>query len=196
LGDALIRTLLGSRAVLSGILYFPLGVYLYWYAIEQTFYGEMLHWTGVQATRLLIVVLAVTPLRRLFSNRGWTMWLSKRRRDIGVATFVYATAHTLIYLQRQESLESIVDEGLQLSIMVGWIGFFVFLILAVTSNDFSVKQMGKRWKLLHQSVYVGAGLTFAHWVLTAFDPAIGYIHLGLVLILLAIRVIRKPGRAA
>ena len=182
-----IRSLLGGRAVFWGLLYLPLVVYLYWYVTEITFYGEVLHWTGVQATRLLMLALAVTPLRRLFRKSGWTQWLAKRRRDIGVATFFYATAHTLIYLQRQEGVASIVAEGVEVPILVGWVAFFIFLVLAITSNDFSVKKLANRWNLLHRSVYVGAALTFAHWVLTAFDPTVGYIHLGLVIVLLAIR---------
>ena len=184
----MIRTVLNNRAVIWGLLYFPLALQLWWFATGETFYGEILHWTGVQSTRLLIVVIAVTPIRRLFHNAGWSSWLLRRRRDLGVATFSYAAVHTAIYLNKQESLRAAMIEGLEVPILTGWIASLVFLVLALTSNNYSVRKLRGWWKTLHQLVYLGAGLTFAHWILTAFDPAAGYLHFGIVLVLISIRV--------
>ena len=49
-------------------------------------------------------------------------------------------------------------------------------------------------KGLHRWIYAGALLTFLHWIATAFDPTAGYVHLGVVLVVLALRA--WPLRAA
>ncbi|MEX2458656.1 MAG: hypothetical protein WD770_06685, partial [Actinomycetota bacterium] len=56
----------------------------------------------------------------------------------------------------------------------------IMLALALTSNDASLRRLGHGWKILHRAVYVAALLSFAHWVLSAFNPTPGYIHLGVL----------------
>ena len=64
----------------------------------------------------------------------------------------------------------------------------VFIALAVTSNDASVRAMGRKWRSLHKTVYVAAILTYLHWVLTAFDPTAGYLHGAIAVVLLLARL--------
>lgn len=73
--------------------------------------------------------------------------------------------------------------------LTGWIAMFIFVALAVTSNNASVRALGKRWKSLHKLVYVAAILTFLHWILTAFDPLTGYIHAAILLGIQALRLV-------
>lgn len=181
------RAVLTSRAAFWVLLYIPLVLQLQRFSVGELFYGEILHWTGLQSTRLLIIVLAVTPLSLLFRNSSWTGWLRIRRRDIGVATFVYCAVHTGVYLRNLEGIEAVVSEGVQPPLLTGWIALIVFMLLALTSNDYSVKVLRGSWKLLHKLVYLGAGLTFAHWILTAFDPTSGYVHLAFVILLIVVR---------
>lgn len=183
------RALLSSRVLFWMLLYFALAVQTYRYVIGAAFYGEYLHWTGVQSARLLIAAMAVTPLRLTFPNASWVQWLLRRRRDIGVATFFYAVAHTVAYLENQESIQSIVRGGLAFEILVGWLAFAIMFLLAATSNDLSVRVMRNRWKSLHRTVFLGAALTFLHWILTAFNPMAGYLHLAIFLALLIGRVL-------
>ena len=67
------------------------------------------------------------------------------------------------------------------------------LALAVTSNDASARLLRRRWKLLHRGVYAAAVLTFAHWILSAFDPIPGAIHLAVLVALEAIRLWKTYG---
>lgn len=170
------------------LLYVALAVQTYWYIDGTTFYGAYLHWTGQWSAHLLLATLLVTPLRLLLGQKAWIRWLLRRRRDIGVACFVYALAHTIAYLLQQDSLQRIVDESLDVAILTGWVAFIVFALLTLTSNNYSVRRFGRKWKALHNWVFVGALLTFLHWILTAFDPLIGYVHMGILIALLLVRV--------
>jgi sulfoxide reductase heme-binding subunit YedZ len=118
----------------------------------------------------------------------------RRRRDIGLVTFFYALAHTLAYLVRKSELPLIASEALEAGMLTGWIAFLVFIALAVTSNNASVRAMGRKWRSLHKAVYVAAILTYLHWVLTAFDPTPGYVHGAIAVVLLLARL--RVGRRA
>ena len=59
---------------------------------DQYGYGHAIGDSGDWAAWLLMATLAVTPLRLAFRRSGWTLWLMRRRRDIGVASF-YHVAH-------------------------------------------------------------------------------------------------------
>jgi sulfoxide reductase heme-binding subunit YedZ len=177
-----------ARALLWLILLLPLAVQWYRYVGDGIFYGEFVHWTGDQSARLLIATLAITPLRLTFPTTAWSRWLLLHRRDLGLACFVYAAAHTIVYLAYRADWARIVQEALEAGLGTGWVALLVMLPLALTSNNASVRAMGKRWKQLHRMVYVAAALTFAHWLLTAFDPTAGAIHLSVLVAFLLLRL--------
>jgi sulfoxide reductase heme-binding subunit YedZ len=184
-----------ARASLWIILVLPVAVQTYRYLGESIYYGEYLHWTGVQATRLLILTLAITPLRLTFRRQPFINWLLLRRRDLGLITFTYAVAHALAYFAYREPAQKILEEFSEPGMFTGYAGLLIMLALATTSNNVSVRRLGRRWKRLHRMIYAAAGLTFVHWVLTAFDPTNGYIHLAILVALLALRawqVRRRP----
>ena len=178
------------------LLALPGVVLTYQYARGDTFYGEYLHATGELAVRLLILVMAVTPLKRLFPSAGWVRWLARRRRYIGVAAFGYSLLHALAYVERQATFAAIVDAAAELALLTGWIALLVMLALAATSNDTAVRRFGRAWKWLHRTVYLAAALTFAHWILTAFDPTAAYVHLAILAALEAIRLVSTRLRAS
>jgi sulfoxide reductase heme-binding subunit YedZ len=164
------------------------------YTEGSVYYGEFLSWTGVQSARLLLVTLALTPLRRWRPRSGWIGWFARHRRDLGLVTFVYASAHLAVYLQYKADAARILDESLSAGLGTGWIAYAVFAILAATSNDRSVRTLGRRWRTLHRGVYAAAVLTFAHWILTAFDPLAGAVHAAVLGVLLLLRfVVPKRG---
>jgi sulfoxide reductase heme-binding subunit YedZ len=176
------------------VLLLPLALMTWRYGAATVYYGEYLHWTGVQSARLLLLTLAVTPLLRLLPRAAAIRWLIRRRRDIGLVTFFYALAHTVAYLVQKSDVQLIVSEGLEAGLLTGWIAFLVFIALAVTSNDASVRALGRKWRSLHKTVYVAAILTYLHWILTAFDPTMGYVHgaVAIVLLLARLRRARRP----
>lgn len=177
-----------DRWLLWLVLMLPLAWMTWRYGAETVFYGEYLHWTGVQSARLLLLTLAVTPLLRLLPRAAAIRWLMRRRRDIGLVTFFYALAHTVVYLVRKSDLPLIASEALEAGMLTGWIAFLVFVALAMTSNDVSLRALGRKWRSLHKTVYVAAILTYLHWVLTAFDPTAGYVHGAVAVVLLLARL--------
>jgi sulfoxide reductase heme-binding subunit YedZ len=179
--------LLHSIVPFSILLALPGIVLTYRYTTGATYYGEYVHATGDFAARLLIVAMAVTPLRLAFANAAWTAWLSRRRRQIGVAVFGYALLHASAYLLRQPAA-TIAADAAEPPMAAGWVAFMGMLALALTSNDASVRWLQRRWKMLHRVVYLIALLTFAHWIMTAFDPMPGAVHLGVLAALEIARV--------
>ena len=178
------------RKVELGVLWLLLaapGAFLIWrYTAGAMGYGAFVTWSGDIAVWLLMAALAVTPLRTLFGG-AWTMFLVRRRRDLGVASFAYASGHLVVYLLRKADIDLIVDEALGAGMLAGWLAFFVFVPLAVTSNNFSVRLLKGGWRKLHWLVYPAAALTMAHWFLTAFEPTMAIVHAVILGVLLGLR---------
>jgi len=135
----------------------------------------LLHPTGEFAARFMVIAMVITPMRMLLPNSNFWRWMLKRRRYFGVAAFAYALAHTLLYVLDMGTLGAILGEFLALGIWTGWVAFFIFIPLAATSNDLSLRRMGpKAWKTLQRWVYPAAILTLLHWIFVHnnFGPAL------------------------
>ena len=124
----------------------------------------LLHPTGEFSARFLIICMILTPMRMLFPASGFWRWMMKWRRYFGVGAFAYAAVHTVLYLVDLGSLQAIMGDALKLGIWTGWLAFFIFVPLAATSNNLSVRRMGPAWKRLQRWVYPAAVLTLAHWI--------------------------------
>lgn len=170
------------------LLAMPGAVTVVRYWTGATFYGEVVHSTGQLSAQLLILTMAVTPLQLMFGRRGWTRWLMKQRRYLGVAAFGYAVLHTAVYLVRTGVFGDVLEDAAEPGLLTGWIALAIFVPLAITSNDASVRRLRRLWKRLHRWVYAAAVLTFAHWVLTAFDPVPGLIHTAVLAALESYRI--------
>jgi len=134
----------------------------------------LLHPTGEFSARFLIISMILTPLRMLFPGSGFWRWMMKRRRYFGVAAFAYAALHTLLYIIDMGTLQAILGEVLALGIWTGWLAFFIFIPLAITSNNWSVRKMGPAWKKMQRWVYLAAVGTLLHWIFVHnnFGPAL------------------------
>ncbi|MBX7460934.1 ferric reductase-like transmembrane domain-containing protein [Qipengyuania sp. YG19] len=152
-------------------------------------YGHAIRESGDWAAWLLMATLAVTPIKLLFRKQGWAIWLMRRRRDLGVASFAYAAGHTVMYLWKKGSLGLVLAELDQDFILVGWLALALFVPLAVTSNDLSMRMLKRSWKSLHRLVYPAAVLTFLHWVWSAFDPTTAWIHVGILAVIELVRIV-------
>jgi sulfoxide reductase heme-binding subunit YedZ len=121
------------------------------------------HGTGFAAIRILMVSLAITPVRRLSKRLGW---LIRFRRMLGLHAFFYATVHLAVYLKLYANLEwpTIVNDLTKRRyIIVGFAAWLLLLPLALTSTKWSIRKLGKRWQTLHWLVYVAAWLAVAHY---------------------------------
>jgi len=121
--------------------------------------------TGRAAVTLLVISLMCTPLNTLF---GWKELL-KRRRALGLYTFLYASIHVLIFLYLDYGLswsliiQSIVEKPY---IIFGTITFLLLTPLAITSFNIWQRRLKKNWKRLHQTVYLIAPLAVLHFALS------------------------------
>jgi len=142
------------------------------------------HRTGIWTLRLLLITLAVTPLRRL---TGWNL-LIRLRRMLGLYTFFYACLHfsTWLVFDHFFDIHEIVKDIVKRPyITVGFSAFVMLIPLAVTSTNNWVRRLGSRWAKLHQLVYViaTAGVLHYLWLVKADvrDPVIyGLILAGLL----------------
>jgi sulfoxide reductase heme-binding subunit YedZ len=149
----------------------------------------MEHALGERALQLLILGLAVTPLRqRLGLN------LMKFRRAIGVIAFFYVFAHLLVWLVLDVQILSQVWEDIHKRpyVTIGMAGFLVMIPLAVTSNNWSVRKLGPSWRKLHKLTYAACLLGGIHfvWLVKGFqlEPLI---YLAAILGLLVLRLPKR-----
>lgn len=184
-----------SYLLFAALLAVPWAWLVVAYVTGRTFYGEMVHASGDWAVWALMATLAVSPARKLFPRQAWTAWLLPRRRYLGVASFAYALLHAIVYVLRQGELPRILADAAEAGLLTGWLAFAIFVPLALTSNNAAARRLGRAWKKLHRLVYAAAVLTFAHWILTAFDPTTAYAHLAVIGVLEAVCLIPWPRRS-
>ena len=125
--------------------------------------------TGTWTIAFLTTALAVTPLRRITGANE----LVKLRRMFGLFAFFYATLHLLtwiVFVNYFDVPSMIADIGKRPFITVGMATFVILLSLAVTSNRFALRKLGRRWQTLHRLVYVAGILAVVHfWWLVKAD---------------------------
>lgn len=132
--------------------------------------------TGEWAARLIIVAMAITPLRVLFPHAPSVLWLQRRRRVIGLAAFGYASLHLVAFTLSIGRLDYIVQGLAFASMWTGWLAFLLLAPLAATSSDAAVRLLGRGWKMLQRLVYPAALLTLAHWLLLTKGPQEALLH--------------------
>lgn len=143
---------------------------------------------GLGALIFLLITLSMTPLQRL---TGWAGWIVSRRQ-LGLWCFAYIVLHMTSYMFFVLGLDW-GQLGVELSkrpyIIVGALGFLGLLALAVTSNRYSQRRLGARWKKLHKLVYVILVLGLLHflWIVRA-DLKEWVVYAGIGAFLLALRI--------
>ncbi len=144
----------------------PLVIDFYYH---ERYYAEIMYESGLLATQLMVLALALSPLMHLLRSFTPAMtllrWLTKRRRAIGVAAFCYAALHTCFYVRELASLELVWLELEELELATGWLAFAVLVVLAATSNKASMRLLGSAWKRLQRGAYFALIFTALHWVL-------------------------------
>lgn len=151
-------------------------------ALEQEYGGI--------ALQLLIIGLCITPMRRFFGIN-----LIKFRRTIGVLAFTYVTFHLLVWavLDVQTADRVIADIIKRPYVTIGMAGFVMLVPLAMTSNNWSLRKLGPKWRQLHKLTYVAVILGGVHYIWLVkgiqLEPLI---YMAVILGLLAVRVRRIP----
>ena len=145
------------------------------------------HHTGEWALRILLLTLAVSPVRRIFKFNS----LIRFRRMLGLTSFIYVVAHFSIYIVLDQwfDFSAIVEDIKERPyITVGFLAFVLMLPLAITSTDAMQRKLQNAWVKLHKLVYFIAVLAILHfWWLVKADLLEPIIYASILIILLAYR---------
>jgi sulfoxide reductase heme-binding subunit YedZ len=143
--------------------------------------------TGRWGLRLLLITLAVTPLRRL---TGWTRLLGLRRL-LGLFAFFYATLHflTWVWLDQQLSWGNIFGDIVRRPfVTAGFTAWLLLVPLALTSTRGMMRRLGRHWQRLHQAIYAVAALGVLHYIwLVKADLLEPLIYSAVLAVLLVVR---------
>lgn len=146
---------------------------------------------GLGALVLLLITLTMTPLQQL---TRWGGWIAVRRQ-LGLWCFAYVVLHLSGYVLFIAGLRLelvLRDLSERPYIIVGALAFVGLFALAVTSNRFSIRRLGRKWKALHRLVYVILLLALLHmlWVVRAdLGEWLAYALVGGVLLLMRLSVV-------
>jgi methionine sulfoxide reductase heme-binding subunit len=110
-----------------------------------------------------ILTLLPTNLRIVFpqtKQAHMPKWLLKNRRLIGILSFLLALGHGYLLIKKRDF--DFFDPSTFLVYIQGVSTFIIFTLLAITSNDWSVKRLKKNWKRLHSLTYLAMFLLTWH----------------------------------
>lgn len=186
------RIILNKKPTFWLLLAIPALLMLRRYASGDLIAMDMLHPTGEWAARLMIFAMVLSPLVSLLGPRPWLNWLVQRRRALGVAAFVYSVLHLLFYLIDMGNLDDILAEFWALGIWTGWAAMLLFVPLALTSNDASMRRLKAGWKQLQRLVYPAAVLVLVHWIFIHNNLTPALVHFVPLVLLVAARFFLSP----
>ena len=146
------------------------------------------HWT----LYLLLITLAVSPLRRI---TGWN-WLIRFRRPVGLFAFFYGCLHLMTYLWFDKFFdvhEIVKDIYKRPFITVGMTAWLLMFPLALTSTAASIRWLGgSRWQALHRLIYASAIAGVVHfWWLVKRDLTRPEIMAAILIVLLGYRIFSR-----
>jgi sulfoxide reductase heme-binding subunit YedZ len=147
------------------------------------------NWLGQWTFRLLLLTLALTPLRVLFG----ISWPISLRRLLGLFAFFYACLHFSVWIVVDHFFnwdEMIADVLKRRYITVGMLALTLLVPLAVTSTNAMVRRLGAAaWRRLHKLVYVVGVLAALHFLWLAKKGRTDqYLYAAILTLLLAIRL--------
>jgi methionine sulfoxide reductase heme-binding subunit len=152
--------------------------------------GGLTYWSGVWATVILLMALAVTPAAAIFR---WPALIDVRRM-IGVTALVYTIAHMVIYfaLRRFDFAFIANDMATRLTLIAATLSTIGLIVLGATSVDAAIRYMGaKNWQRLHTTNYVISALAILHVALARGTYSEQYMLTAMFFWLMAWRVLAR-----
>jgi sulfoxide reductase heme-binding subunit YedZ len=155
---------------------------------------ELEHECGKTALNLLLLTLAVTPVRELTGQPQ----LLRLRRMLGLFAFFYVVLHFTIYVVLDLELNFATlgaDIAKRPYITIGFGALLLLVPLAVTSTNGMMRRLGRRWQSLHRLVYLIAilGVWHFYWQVKR-DVREPLIYAAILAALLGYRVVRARMR--
>lgn len=117
--------------------------------------------SGTWALVWLLITLSVTPLRRILRQPA----LVRLRRACGLFSFFYAALHFVAWLWWDRGLDiaaMLQDVWDRPFITAGFVAFCFMTALALTSTQWAMRKLGRRWQMLHRLVYLIGLLAILH----------------------------------
>ena len=155
---------------------------------------SVIHESGLWAIRILLVSLAVSPLRRIGQ---WNRLIAVRRM-LGVAVLFYGLGHFSLYIVQQGfDLPHVAGEiVLRLYLTIGFLALLGLAALGATSTDAMIRRIGAaRWNGLHTLAYPVALLALLHFMLQSkLDVSAPLLLVGLFLLLMGWRLLHRLKR--
>jgi sulfoxide reductase heme-binding subunit YedZ len=183
----MLRIILNKKPTFWALLCLPAMLMMRPYVFGDVIAMDMLHPTGEWSARFMIAAMVLSPLLSLIGPRPWLSWLIQRRRALGVAAFGYAILHLIFYIIDMGNLDDILAEFWALGIWTGWAAMLLFVPLAVTSNDASMRALKAGWKRLQRLVYPAAVLVLVHWIFIHNNLGPALVHFIPLVLLVAAR---------
>jgi len=150
------------------------------------------YWSGVWATVILLMALAVTPAATIFR---WPALIDVRRM-IGVSALVYTLAHVVIYFafRRWDFVSITTDMTTRLTLIVATLSTIGLIALGATSVDAAIQYLGaKNWQRLHTTNYVISALAILHVLLARGTYTEQYVLTAIFFWLMVWRVLARHG---
>jgi len=125
--------------------------------------ARITHQTGLWTLTLLLVTLAITPVRRITGQ----LWLIQYRRMVGLFAFFYAVLHMLTYVWLDQFFDvhaMLKDVVKRPFITMGSAAFLLLVPLALTSTKSAIRRLGRRWQQLHRLIYFSAVAGVVHFI--------------------------------
>ena len=147
------------------------------------------NWLGQWTFRLLLVTLALTPLRIVFGI-GWPLRL---RRLLGLFAFFYASLHFLVWILIDHYFnwdQMLADLVKRRYITVGMLALLLLVPLAATSTSGMVRRLGGTvWRRIHRVVYLVGVLAALHFLwLAKRGRTAPYVYAAILALLLGVRL--------
>lgn len=159
--NSIVRVLVAINCFLAALWFFAYRAIVldqgdpWWFTANATLFGK-----------IAIVLYILTTIPGIFRRFGKfykpVSVLMIFRRYIGIMTFLFVLLHASIvrfFLVAKGLVRAIPDE---VFILFGSLAFTLLFSLFITSNDWSVRLMGKWWHRIHNLTYVIGGIIFLH----------------------------------
>jgi methionine sulfoxide reductase heme-binding subunit len=195
------RTVFLSKLVLFALCLLPALRLVLWAALDRLGANPIefiTRSTGIWTLVMLCLSLSITPLRVLTGQ----VWWIRYRRMLGLFCFFYVILHmmTWVWFDHWFELNALIKDVLKRPfIAVGFSAMLLLWPLALTSNAFAMRRLGRRWSRLHQLVYLVAALAMLHfwWMRAGKNNFLEPIIYGSILLtLLGFRIYTALGKTA
>lgn len=156
---------------------------------------EIVHTLGKTGLNLLLITLAITPIRTL---TGFNL-LARFRRLLGLFAFFYLSLHLVAFatVDLRFNWSMLAGEiALRPYLTIGMLAIVLLIPLAITSTRGWQRRLGRRWVKLHRLIYPIAILGVWHfWWQVKADTSEPQLYAAILALLLGYRLVRSWQRS-